>query len=48
MDEVVPLDNCEVEAGRMGQLLVERGGRELVEESVEKLSGTQESPFGTK
>jgi len=40
VDEVVPLDNCEVEAGRLGQLLVDRGGRELVEEAVEKLSGT--------
>jgi len=39
VDEVVPLDNCEVEAGRLGQLLVDRGGRELVEEAVEKLSG---------
>jgi len=39
VDEVVPLDNCEVEAGRLGHLLVERGGRELVEEAVEKLSG---------
>lgn len=39
VDEVVPLDNCEVEAGRLGHLLVDRGGRELVEEAVEKLSG---------
>ena len=39
VDEVVPLDNCEVEAGRLGQLLVDMGGRELVEEAVEKLSG---------
>ena len=38
VDEVVPLDNCEVGARRLGQLLVERGGRELVEEAVEKLS----------
>ena len=40
VDEVVPLDNCEVEARRLGHLLVDRGGRELVEEAVEKLSGT--------
>ena len=40
VDEVVPLDNCEVGAKRLGQLLVDRGGRELVEEAVEKLSGT--------
>ncbi len=39
VDEVVPLDNCEVEAGQLGHLLVDRGGRELVEEAVEKLSG---------
>ena len=39
VDEVVPLDNCEGGAMRLGQLLVERGGRELVEEAVEKLSG---------
>ncbi|MRG77717.1 MAG: hydroxymethylbilane synthase [ANME-2 cluster archaeon] len=39
VDEVVPLDNCEVEARRLGHLLVDRGGRELVEEAVEKLSG---------
>jgi hydroxymethylbilane synthase len=39
VDEVVPLDNCEVGAGRLGHLLVDRGGRELVEEAVEKLSG---------
>lgn len=39
VDEVLPLDNCEAEAGRLGQLLVDRGGRELVEEAVEKLSG---------
>ncbi|MCD4767151.1 MAG: hydroxymethylbilane synthase [Methanosarcinales archaeon] len=40
VDEVVPLDNCEVGARRLGHLLVDRGGRELVEEAVEKLSGT--------
>ncbi len=40
VDGVVPLNNCEVEVRRLGQLLVERGGRELVEEAVEKLSGT--------
>lgn len=39
VDEVVPLDNCEVEARQLGHLLVDRGGRELVEEAVEKLSG---------
>jgi hydroxymethylbilane synthase len=39
VDEVVPLDHCEGGARRLGQLLLEKGGRELVEEAVEKLSG---------
>jgi hydroxymethylbilane synthase len=39
VDEVVPLDNSEEGARRLGRLLVDRGGRELVEEAVEKLSG---------
>lgn len=41
VDEYVPLDNCESEAVRLGHLLADRGGRELVEEAVEKLSGSK-------
>jgi hydroxymethylbilane synthase len=40
VDEVVPLENCEEEAKRLGHLLIEKGGQELVKEAVEKLSGT--------
>ena len=40
VDETVAVDNCEGEARRLGHLLVDRGGRELVEEAVEKLSGS--------
>ena len=39
VDEVMPLEGCEEEARRLGHLLVEKGGRELVEKAVEKLSG---------